>query len=70
MLDEMYRIKLQDIENMDPGEFKDLAKDVLDKKYKEILGMIHSVYRKHEKLARLVHKTENKMRELNNEDWF
>jgi hypothetical protein len=67
MLSEMYKLKLQDIEKMDTRE---LATEVLNKKYKEVLGMVHDVYRKHGELARLVHKTESKIQELENKDWL
>ncbi|CAG8445420.1 15013_t:CDS:2 [Funneliformis caledonium] len=70
MLDEMYKIKLKDIDDMDSDESKDLAKEVLNKKYKEILEMIRNVYMKHEEIVRLIHKTENKILEFNNEDWY
>ena len=64
MLSEMYKLRLQEIENMDTRELKDLATEALNKEYKEVLGMVHDIYRKHEELARLVHKTESKIQEL------
>ena len=68
MLSEIYKLKLQEIEDMDTIECKDLATETLNKKYKEVHGMVYDVYRKHEELAHLVRKTENKIQELENDD--
>ncbi|CAI2167280.1 5112_t:CDS:2 [Funneliformis geosporum] len=70
MLNEMYKIKLQGIDNMDSGNSKDLAKEVLNKKYEDILGMVHNVYMKHEEIVRLIHKIENKIQDFNKEDLY
>ena len=69
MLSEIYELKLQEIENIVTRELKGLATETLNKKYKEVLGMVHDVYRRHGELARLVHKTESKIQELKSEDW-